>query len=276
MWDGAAADASGTVAASVLVVATGYNHTAFVPEWEGRAGYRGRVIHSSEYRNPADLGAASVLVVGSGNSGSEIAADLAATGVKVQLAVRTPPNIVRRSVLGIPSQALVISISPLPDAAGDGVSALLQKLTVGDLSRYGLTKPTRGIITQAARDDLIPTIDVGLIDAVKAGKVEIVPAVDVLTADGVRLVDGRTVTPDAVIVATGFRRGLEELVGDLGVLEASGRPSVNAAAQAPGRDGLYFIGYSNPLTGNLRQLAIDAKRIARSARARRASATAAR
>lgn len=256
---------AGTIRTPVVVVATGYNHTKRVPAWEGVAGYGGRLIHSSEYRNPAELGARSVLVVGPGNSGAEIAADLASSGAEVRLAMRTPPNVVRRQVMGIPSQYLVLSISPLPTGARDRISGLLQRLSVGDLSKYGIAKAPRGIVTQMERDDVTPTIDVGLLDALKAGTVTVVPAVTGFTADSVVLADGTHLTPDAVVVATGYARGLEALVGDLGVLGPKGRPVVNAA-EVPGNQGLYFIGYSNPLSGNLRQVAIDAGRVARAAK----------
>ena len=39
----------GTLTADALVIATGYNHTAKVPDWPGLATYKGRVVHSSEY-----------------------------------------------------------------------------------------------------------------------------------------------------------------------------------------------------------------------------------
>jgi cation diffusion facilitator CzcD-associated flavoprotein CzcO len=262
------------IGATIVVVATGYNNTPKLPAWPGLGAYRGRVIHSSEYRNPAALAAGSVLVVGSGNSGAEIAADLAEAGVAVQLAVRTPPNIVRRAVAGIPSQYLVLSIQPLPIAVRDRISAIVQRLSVGDLSRYGLAKPPRGIVTQMVRDDVTPTIDVGLLAALRSGTVEVVASVESFEPDAVILADGTRLTPDAVVVATGYSRGLETLVGGLGsaggpgVLGPKGRPRINAAEQLPELPGLYFIGYSNPLSGNLRQIAIDAKRIARRARRR--------
>ncbi|MEO8528931.1 MAG: NAD(P)/FAD-dependent oxidoreductase, partial [Pseudolysinimonas sp.] len=101
--------------------------------------------------------------------------------------------------------------------------------------------------------------------ALRAGKITAVAEVTGFDKDAVLLGDGTRITPDAVVVATGFQRGLEPLVGHLGVLGAKGRPTVNAAAQLPEHPGLYFIGYSNPLTGNLRQLGIDATRIARAA-----------
>ncbi len=253
----------GIIAADTVVVATGYNHTPKIPEWPGLDGYHSTVVHSSAYRNPVDLGARDVLVVGPGNSGAEIAADLASDGVRVALAMRTPPNVVLRAVAGIPSQALILSMSPLPVKAQDALAGLLQRVAVGRLDRYGIPKAPRGIATQQLRDDVTPTIDVGLLKALKAGAVTIVPTVERFTADAVVLVDGTERRPDAVVVATGFRRGLESLVGDLGVLAGSGRPLINADAQLAAHPGLYFLGYSNPLTGNLRQLGIDARRIAR-------------
>ena len=253
----------GALAADVVVVATGYNHTAKIPDWPGLSDYTGRVIHSSEYRNPAALNARDVLVVGPGNSGAEIAADLAGAGVGVRLAVRTPPNIVRRQVLGIPTQSLTLSTYPLPTKVADRVARGMQILTVGDLSKYGLSKPPRGMFSQQAEDDVTPTIDVGLIDALRAGSITVVGAVESFTADSVRLADGTSVSPELVLVATGFQRGLEPLVGDLGVIAPGGRPLINADEQLPGLEGLFFLGYSNPITGNIRQVAIDARKIAR-------------
>ena len=256
----------GALPADAVVVATGYNHTAKIPDWPGLADYTGRVLHSSEYRNPAQLGAKDVLVVGPGNSGAEIAADLAGAGVAVRIAVRTPPNLVRRQVLGIPTQSLTLSTYPLPTKAADRVARVMQILTVGDLSKYGLEKAPRGVFSQQAYDDVTPTIDVGFIDALKAGTVTVVGAVESFTRDSVVLADGASVTPEVVLVATGFQRGLEPLVGDLGVIAPGGRPLINADEQLPGLEGLFFLGYSNPITGNIRQVAIDAKKIARRAR----------
>jgi cation diffusion facilitator CzcD-associated flavoprotein CzcO len=256
----------GTLTADVLVIATGYNHTAKVPDWPGLKSYKGRVVHSSEYRNPAALKAKNVLVVGPGNSGAEIAADLADAGAEVTLAVRTPPNIVRRQVLGIPTQSLTLATYPLPTPIADRVARLMQILTVGNLSGYGLKKAPRGVFSQQAYDDVTPTIDVGLIDAVRAGKITVVGAVESFTKDAVKLADGTTVSPEVVLVATGFQRGLESLVGGLGVVAPGGRPLINADEQLPGLEGLYFLGYSNPITGNIRQVGIDAKKIAKKAR----------
>ncbi len=265
----AVSTSDGTLRARIVVVATGYNHTPFVPNWPGADSFGGRIIHSSEYRSPDQLDGSTVLVVGTGNSGAEIAADLAEDGRTVLLAVRTTPNIVPRAVVGIPNQYLALSISPLPRGARDAISGVMQKLVIGDLSKYGISKAPRGIVTQLERDDVVPTIDVGLIKALRAGTVTVVASIDRFVDGTVRLSDGSTITPDAIIVATGYRRGLESLVGGLDVLLENGRPLVNADAQLDSAPGLYFIGYSNPITGNIRQLAIDARKIARNAKHRR-------
>jgi cation diffusion facilitator CzcD-associated flavoprotein CzcO len=252
-----------SIVTPLVVVASGYNHTPRLPDWPGRESFTARIVHSSDYRNPAGLDAASVLVVGPGNSGAEIAADLAGAGKQVWLAVRTPPNIVRRQVVGIPSQMLAISMSPFPARIGDAVGRLVQRLSVGDLSRFGLPVAPLGVVSRLARDDIPPLLDVGLVDAVKTGTVSIVAAVESFEGQAVTLANGEVLRPDAVVVATGYERGLEPLVGHLGVIAPGGRPTINADEQSPGLDGLYFLGYSNPLTGNIRQLGIDAHAIAR-------------
>jgi putative flavoprotein involved in K+ transport len=93
-----------------------------------------------------------------------------------------------------------------------------------------------------------------------------VPTVVGFDGARVRLADGREIEPDAVIAATGYRRGLEPLVGDLGLLGDAGRPSVHGAATDPSAPGLRFIGFTNPISGMFREIAIDARRIATAVR----------
>ena len=136
-------------------------------------------------------------------------------------------------------------------------------MTVGDLTRYGMPPPPRGLYTRARDDDIIPILDVGLIDLLKQRRVRVVPAVEGFEAGEVLLAGGRRLPVDAVIAGTGFRRGLEDLVGHLDILDARGRPQVHGPDTHPSAPGLHFIGYTNPISGNLRELGIDAKRIAR-------------
>ena len=269
----------GDVHAGSVVVATGYNNTPFMPDYPGKAGFTGTLVHASEYRNAESFRDRDVLVVGSGNTGAEIAVDLVEGGARrVRLAVRTPPNIVRRQVAGLPNQVLTLGLRRMPPRVVDAIARAARRVTIGDLSRYGLPQPERGVYTRVIEDDVIPIIDVGLIDAVKAGRVEIVGALLGFDGDNVVLAGRERIRPDAVIVATGYRRGLEPLVGSLGVLDTRGKPLVHGARTHPSAPGLYFTGYTNPISGMFRELGIDARRIARKvARAeRRRRAAAAR
>ncbi|WP_343998941.1 NAD(P)/FAD-dependent oxidoreductase [Streptomyces thermocarboxydovorans] len=248
---------------AAVVVATGYNHTPRVPDWPGRDNFTGEFLHASAYRNPAPFTGRDVLVVGVGNTGAEIAVDLVEGGAsRVRLAVRTAPHIVRRSTAGWPAQYSGILVRHLPVKLVDRISRLQAKVAVPDLSEHGLPRPETGLYSRVLQG-AIPVQDVGLIDAVRSGRVEVVAAVEGFEDDKVLLADGTRIGPDAVIAATGYERGLEPLVGHLGVLDERGRPVSHGPRSPEGAPGLYFTGYTNPISGNLRELAIDAQRIAR-------------
>lgn len=250
-----------------VVVATGYNRVPWLPEWPGREEFRGELIHSSQYRNPRPYRGKDVLVVGTGNSGAEIVVDLVEGGARrVSLSVRTPPNILPRRIVGVPTQVVGLLMRHLPVPVVDAVARVTQRVVVGDLSPSGMPPPPRGVYRRLVEDDLIPILDVGLIPLPRARRVRVVPAVEALDGEAVLLADGTRVRPDAVIASTGFRRGLEPLVGHLGILGRHGRPAVHGPVASPGAPGLYFIGYTNPISGNLREFGIDARRIAREKR----------
>ncbi|KOX39026.1 monooxygenase [Streptomyces sp. NRRL F-4707] len=247
---------------AAVVVATGHNHTPRLPDWPGRDTYTGELRHAAEYRSPAPYAGRDVLVVGVGNTGAEIAVDLVEGGAaRVRLAVRTPPHIVRRSTAGWAAQYSGVLVRRLPAPLADRLARPLARISTPDLSAHGLPRPEAGLLTRAAQG-AIPVQDVGLIDAVRAGRVEVVAAVDAYEDGKAVLADGNRIAPDAVIAATGYRRGLEGLVGHLGVLDGTGRPVAHGGRTPAGAPGLYFTGFTNPISGMLRELAIDAGRIA--------------
>ncbi|MFB7779427.1 flavin-containing monooxygenase [Streptomyces bauhiniae] len=249
---------------AAVVVATGHNHTPRLPEWPGAEGYEGELLHASSYRNPKPYEGRDVLVVGVGNTGAEIAVDLVAGGAsRVRLAVRTAPHIVRRSTAGWAAQYTGIVVRRLPVRLVDRLARPLARVSTPDLSAHGLPRPEAGLYSRV-RQGAIPVQDVGLIDAVRTGKVEIVAAVEGFEDGKVVLADGTRIAPDAVIAATGYRRGLDSLVGHLGVLDERGRPTVHGARTPRDAPGLYFTGFTNPISGMFRELAIDAEKIAKS------------
>ncbi|MFF2997176.1 flavin-containing monooxygenase [Streptomyces sp. NPDC057950] len=248
---------------SAVVVATGHNHTPRIPDWPGRDAYSGELLHAGDYRDPAPYAGRDVLVVGVGNTGAEIAVDLVEGGAgRVRLAVRTAPHIVRRSTAGWAAQFTGILVRRLPVRLVDALAGPMAKVSVPDLSAQGLPRPGTGLYSRV-KEGSIPVQDVGLIDAVRKGRVEIVAAVEGFEEGKVVLADGARIGPDAVIAATGYERALEGMVGHLGVLDGRGRPVVHGGRTPKNAPGLYFTGFTNPISGMFRELALDARKIAK-------------
>lgn len=249
---------------SAVVVATGFNHTPRIPDWPGREGYDGDFRHAGEYRDAEPYAGRDVLVVGVGNTGAEIAVDLAEGGAaRVRLAVRTAPHILRRSTLGWAAQYTGVLVRRLPVGLVDRLAGPVGRMSTPDLSAQGLPRPDTGLYTRV-KQGAIPVQDVGLIDAVRQGKVEVVAAVEAFEDGKVVLADGSRLSPDAVIAATGYTRALDGLVGHLGVLDERGRPVVHGGRTPQQATGLYFTGFTNPISGMFREMALDAGRIAKS------------
>ena len=240
---------AGKIHARQLIVATGHQNTPFTPEWKGLSDFKGELLHSADYRNPEPYRGKKVLVVGSGNSGMEIAHDLAEGGAsEVRLSVRTPPNII--PLEGASGEVIASVLYKLPLRVGDAVTRFNRRQNIGDLSEYGLPVPEEGLFSRLRRLGQVPPIlSEEVIESIKERKFEVVGAVESLDATGVQLADGERIEPDAVICATGYRTGLEPLVGHLGVLDeqracrkAVGRQARRAGAPlrrlraAPGRD----------------------------------------
>jgi putative flavoprotein involved in K+ transport len=246
-----------------VVIATGTNHTPRIPDWPGRDTYTGELLHAADYRNAQPYAGRDVLVVGIGNTGAEIAVDLVEGGAsRVRLSVRTAPHILRRSTAGWAAQYTGVLVRRLPVGLVDRLAGPVSKVSVPDLAAQGLPRPDTGLYSRV-KEGSIPVQDVGLIDAVRKGRVEIVPAVESFEDGKVVLAGGDRIGPDVVIAATGYVRSLEQLVGHLSVLDARGKPVVNGARTPKDAPGLYFTGFTNPISGMLRELAIDAEKIAK-------------
>lgn len=234
----------GAIDARQVVVATGHEHAPVVPEWPGRDRFSGELLHSSVYRNPAPFLGKKVLVIGAGSSAMEIAHDLATGGAAaVWLAIRTPPNILLRALPGgLPGDLIATPLYHAPTRLADAISRAARRAVIGDLTEVGLPVPAEGIFSRNARLGKAPAIlDMDVIDAIKNRAIQVVATVSRFDGAAVRLADGSTLEPDAVVSATGYRRGLEPLVGHLGVLDEAGTP--RALAPVSAADGLRFLGY---------------------------------
>jgi putative flavoprotein involved in K+ transport len=244
---------AGTIPARAVVIATGFTRLPHLPQWPGT--FDGPLVHSVDYRNPQPYHDQDVLIVGAGNSGTEIAVDLVEGGAKrIRIAVRTPPIVLRRDVKGFPIQLLGIVFRRLPPRLLDPLFYVLERATVPDLSPYGLPRP-RAPFSQFRHTGTVPIFDIGFIDAVRQGLIEVVPGVTALDGREVVLADGSRVSPDAVVAATGYHPGLEPLVGHLTAMGEHGIPSPQSC--------LHFIGMRLPISGFLHEVGSDARQIAK-------------
>jgi putative flavoprotein involved in K+ transport len=257
--------------ARYVVIATGWDAVPVLPDWPGRESFVPELIHSSDFRGGRGYAGRDVVVVGFGNSGIDIAGHLIAAGARVRVSMRTPPNLARREILGLPGQPLAVVADHVPARLADSTFSLTQRMLFGDLTRFGIPRARDGVYTNFYRRLRSPAIDDGFIAALKRGRAEVVAEVARLDGPEVVLADGRRLRPDAVICATGYRRGLEPLAGHLGVLRPDGVPfAYRGAPEHPAAPRLYFAGMWGQFSGEIRLGPIHARRIARAAARHRA------
>ncbi|HEY0970892.1 MAG TPA: ArsO family NAD(P)H-dependent flavin-containing monooxygenase [Gemmatimonadales bacterium] len=211
---------TGDVVARAVVSATGTWANPVVPSIPGAECYHGVVLHSSTYPGPASFAGKRVVVVGAGNSGAQIVAELSepASGVAgVTWATLAPPTF-------------------LPDDV-DGRVLFEQATRRYVAMREGRTpEPVRGLG------------DVVMVESVRAarerGALVAVPMFTRFTERGVAWPDGRESEVDAVILATGFRPALAHLA-PLGVIGADGRVAITGGAgtRSAAEPRLWLVGY---------------------------------
>ncbi|MEO3758553.1 NAD(P)/FAD-dependent oxidoreductase [Mycobacterium sp. B14F4] len=233
----------GTRRARHVVIATGIFNRPALPAWADGHDFAGRVVHAAHYRNASPFAGERVLVVGAGSTGLEIAYELSRSGCpEVSLSVRTPPNILLREIGGLPADLPVPLFLRLPTALVDKLLLAMQRRVVGDLSGFGLAAPVEGPIAGLKRRGAgTAIVDREVVDAIRARSLRVVAAVERLGPDGAVLADGTTVRIDSVIAATGYRTGLEAIVGHLNVLTERGMPRDGRGGEV--MPGLRFVGY---------------------------------
>ena len=269
LWRAEAGDK--TFSAPAVVVATGWAAFPFLPGWPGVETFGGEILHSSAYRNPDRFHGLRVLVVGFGNSGGEIALDLAEADIEVAISVRGPVSILPRELLGIPILSWAIAQQRLPARVADALNAPVMRLAIGSIEKLGLKRAEKGPRRMVEEDGRIPLLDVGALAMIRAGRIGVRPDISAVSPETVAFADGRAEPFDAIILATGFRPDLRALLPDVsGVLSPAGKPLVSGGATAA--PGLFFCGAIPSATGQLREIGIEARNIAGAIAAERSRA----
>jgi cation diffusion facilitator CzcD-associated flavoprotein CzcO len=247
----------GVLDARRLAVATGIVSSPRRPVFPDEERFRGRILHSVDYRRPAPFKGRRVLVVGAGNSAGEIASELARAGVATSIAVRSGAHVVPRSLLGIPIQYLAYAAGALPAPLR---RRLLAGLGAAIRRRQGppvLPTPGHGLL------ESIPLIGLELVNAIRRGEIPVYGGVGRFTAGGVVFAGGEEAAFDDVVLATGYRPALGFL-GDLVRVDDRRGFAVRTdrVASADQRD-LYFVGHNYDHTGGLFNIRRDAPVVAR-------------
>lgn len=211
------------LAAKSIVVATGILSNPHVPRVAGRDRFRGRIMHSVEYRRPQPFAGQRVLVVGAGNSGVDIALELADAGVHVVLAGRSGASMVPLTIAGIPIHYF-----------GFALASLRRK----PCSR-------------------MPIVGMRLAAALRRGAIQWRTSVMELTATGARCDDGEAMAIDTVILATGYRAAVGFL-GDRVRHGACGFPERHGRVASANQPDLYFVGHRYDSRGALYNIGRDA------------------
>lgn len=248
---------------SHLIIATGRERVKVVPVWPGMDDFAGTVIHAADFADPGDYDGKKVLVIGAGNSGTDVLNHLSrANPAQVWVSVRHGPAILPSRIFGFPLHRLANLFACFPKWSLDPVFAVMQRVFLGDLRRFGLRRHALGGGTRMLKHGVTFALDDGFVAALKAGRFEAVEETVGFTPDAVALSDGRKIQPDVVICATGYRPGLEQVFDYLGALDANGYPLHPMGQADVNNPGLWFTGYGVIFQGFFHAAAISGTRIA--------------
>ncbi|TGT89831.1 MULTISPECIES: NAD(P)/FAD-dependent oxidoreductase [unclassified Mesorhizobium] len=247
---------SGALRAWHVVIASGYNAEPLLPKFTGIDAFKGKTLHSADYRNATPFAGQSVLVVGMGNTGAEIALDLAEGSARPTISVRDGVHIVPRELFGVPIQMVGMATRLGPRRINDSLFPLILDLVLGRLEKFGLRRPKQGLLQQIALASRIPVIDVGTIGKIREGAIKVAPDIAEISERGARFVDGGHGEFDAILFATGYRPGYAKFL-DPGI-----QPDRSGVTAQASDLGLYLVGFHNAVTGLLREIGIEAQAIA--------------
>jgi len=236
--------------AEQVVVATGGYRTPRTPAFANQLAPHVTQLHSSAYRNPEQLGDGAVLVVGAGNSGAEIATELARTGRRVLLSGRDAGHVPFR----IDGRWARLFLTRL-------VLRLVFHRLLTVRTPFG-RKARRAALRRGA-----PLIRIKPVDLAAAGVARVPRMVGVASGRPV-LEGGTALEVGNVVWCTGYRPDFSWI--DLPVIDGDGEPR-HDAGMVPGQPGLHFVGlhflYAMS-SGMIHGVSRDAARIADAVAAR--------
>ncbi|XP_044957826.1 probable indole-3-pyruvate monooxygenase YUCCA10 [Hordeum vulgare subsp. vulgare] len=242
--------------AKFLVVASGENSAENIPMIPGLQSFSGDVIHSSSYKSGKSYSGMNVLVVGSGNSGMEIAYDLAAHGANTSIVIRSPIHVMTKELIRL---GMTIA-HHLPLNLVDNILVMVANLIFGDLSRHGITRPKMGPMILKSKTGRSAVIDVGTVGLIKKGIIKVYGSISKIMGNIVEFQCSKNISFDAIVFATGYKSTTNTWLKDgESMLNGNGLPIKEYPSHWKGEKGLYCAGLARR---GLAGIAADAKNIA--------------
>ncbi|XP_042472573.1 probable indole-3-pyruvate monooxygenase YUCCA10 [Zingiber officinale] len=240
-----------------LVVATGENSQGFIPSIPGLKSFPGDVLHSTTYKSGRDYAGKRVLVVGSGNSGMEIAYDLCNHGAETSIVIRAPVHLFNKELIYLGMTLLKY----LPVAVVDAVVLLIATFKYGDMSKHGIVRPAKGPFRNKIDTGRSAIIDVGTVGKIKSGEIKVVKGeIKSIKGNELEFTNGETKYYDHIVFATGFRSTAKNwLKDDDNLMDADGMPKEKVPNHWKAKKGLYCAGFAR---SGLAGVAMDAQNVA--------------
>lgn len=237
----------------IVVVANGHQAVPTHPPFAQN--FTGEYVHSLQYRVPEDFLGKDVLVVGVGNSGLDIAADVCSATNFTVIAARSPVLIMPRMFLGVPLARFLGKVERpwLPWPVRRRVRELVTKLVHGTMEDWGFVTP---------RLQTHPASHPTLFSHMAWGRIGARPGVRSVSGRDVEFADGTVETFDAMIAATGYEIDLPFLAPELSPVEGH-RIDLYRRVVHPDHPGLYFVGLFDVSGGaNIRMMDIQCRWLA--------------
>ena len=233
---------AGTDVFDSLVVASGHHRDPYLPDFEGT--FTGTLLHSQDYKVPEPFRDQRVVVVGAGNSGCDIAVELAGVASRVFHSTRRGYYYVPKFLFGIPADEFGDRVRRLgvPARLFQIMAKQSATMVLGSPERFGLPRPDHAMF------ETHPIVNSQLYYAIGHGRVTPKPDVQRLAGRKVVFSDGTEEEVDAIVCATGFKISFPFLEDrDLNLKD--GLPVFYKNVFHPRIDNLFFIGLIQPNSG---------------------------